>query len=99
MLELDAAEFERERDQVGKAQLRAGEVVPPGRGVLGGDAIGRNLDTLHLLPGDVLLLEDADERLDRRLNVSAARIGLDVAMGDAERHGGRECNGTGLLRA
>src|SRR5256886_16957157 len=37
-----------------------------------------------------LVGEHADERLDRRLDVPAARIGLDVAIGDAERRRQRD---------
>ena len=90
MLELDGAEFQREPHQIGEAELRAGEIVPAGLGVLGGDAIGRNLDALHLVARDLLVREQADQRLDRGLDVPAAGIGLDVAIGDAERHGGRQ---------
>jgi hypothetical protein len=90
MLELDRAEFEREPDQIGKAELRAGEVIPSGLGVLGGDAIGRNLDAIDLVARDVLVGKETDQRLDRRLDVPAAGIGLDVAIGDAERRRGWE---------
>ena len=99
VLDLDGAESQREPDQVGEAELRAGEIVPAGLGVLGGDAIGGDVDALHLLGRDALIVEQADQRLDRGLDVPAARIGLDVAVGDAERHGGRQYDGTGFIGA
>ena len=87
MLEPDGAEAQRDADQVGKAQLRAGVVVPAGMGVLGGDAIGVDVDPGHFFRDDVLVVAQRDERLDGGLDVAAAGIGLDVAVGDAE--GGR----------
>jgi len=99
MLESDGAELEREPDQIGKAELRAGEVVPAGLRVLRGNAISCNLDALDLLARDVLVIEKADERLERGLDVPAAGIGLDVAVRDAKRHRGRECDRTCLLGA
>src|SRR5262249_60302632 len=78
MLESDGAELEREPDQIRKAELRAGEVVPSGLGVLGGDAIGRNIDALDIVASEVLVIEQTDERLDRGLDVPAAGIRLDV---------------------
>src|SRR5262249_59922626 len=89
MLELDGAEFQREPDQIGEAELGAGEVVPAGLGMLGGDAIGRDLDALDLLGRDLLVLEQPDERLDCRLDVAAAGIKPDVAVGDGEPPRGR----------
>ena len=77
VLDLDGAESHRESDQVGEAELRAGEIIPAGLGVLGGDAIGGDVDALHLLGRDALIVEQADQRLDRGLDVAAARIGLD----------------------
>ncbi len=58
--------------------------------MLGGDAVGRNIDALHLLARDGLVVEQANEGLDRRLDVPAAGVGLDVAIGDAERGRGRQ---------
>src|SRR5262249_62345885 len=84
MLELDRAEFEREPYQIRKAELGAGEIIPAGLGVLGGDAIGRNVDALHLVARDGLVVDEADERLDRGRDVPAAGVGLDVAIGDGE---------------
>ena len=40
MLELDRAEFQRQRHQVGEAELGAGKIVPAGLRMLGGDAVG-----------------------------------------------------------
>src|SRR5262249_33363771 len=71
MLESDGAELEREPDQIRKAELRAGEVVPSGLGVLGGDAIGRNIDALDIVASEVLVIEQTDERLDRGLDVQS----------------------------
>ena len=99
MLDLDGAESQREPDQVGEAELRAGEIVPAGLGVLGGDAIGGDVDALHLVGRDALVVEQADQRLDRGLDVAAARIGLDVAVGDAERHGRRQHDSARLVGA
>ena len=97
MLELDGAEFQRERHQIGEAELRAREVVPAGAGMLGGDAIGLDRDVLDLLGRDLLVVEEADQRLDRGLDVAAARVGLDVAIGDAERHAGGSTIARALL--
>ena len=46
---LDAAEARREPHQVGKAQLRAGEIVPGRWRVLGGDPVGLDLDLLDVV--------------------------------------------------
>ena len=59
MLEPDGAEAQRKADQIGKAQLRAGVVVPSGCGVLGGDPIGIDLDALDLFGGDALVAQSA----------------------------------------
>src|SRR5207247_1847349 len=87
----------REPDEVGEAELRAGEIMPAGRGMLGGDAIGGDLDPVHLVGRDRFVVEQADERLDRGLDVPAAGIRLDVAVGDAERRRRRERNGARLV--
>ena len=44
-------------------------------------------------------LSSAEQRLDRRLDVAAAGIRLDVAVGDAERHGRRQRDGARLVGA
>src|SRR5262245_35738636 len=99
MFESDGAEFQREPDQVRKAQLRAGEIVPSGLGVLGGDAIGRNIDALDIVAGEVLVIEQTDQRLDRGLDVPAAGVRLDVAIRHAEGHRGRQCDGACAIAA
>ena len=73
MLELDAAEFEREPEQIGEAQLGAGEIIPAGPGVLGGDAVGRNIDPLDLLGREVLVAQDADRALPPRAGYGGSR--------------------------
>src|SRR4029078_9617605 len=96
MTDLEGTHSQGEPDQVGKAELRAGEIIPAGLGVLGGDAIGGDVDALDLVGADALVVEQADQRLDRRLDVPAARIGLDVAVGNAERHRRRQQDGARL---
>jgi hypothetical protein len=67
--------------------------------MFGGNAIGFRLDVLDLLGRDLLVIEQADQRLDRRLDVAAARVGLDVAVGDAERRRRRQHHRAGALGA
>src|SRR6266404_2061951 len=87
MFEPDGAETQREADQIREAQLRAGKVVPTRMGVLGGNAVGVDVDARDLVRRNVLLAAQPNERLDGGLEMAAARIRLDVAVGDAKRDG------------
>src|SRR5260370_11326320 len=99
MFEPDGAETQRQADQIRKAQLRAGEVVPARMGVLGRNAVGVDVDARDLVRRNVLLAAQPNERLDGGLEMAAARIWLDVAVGDAERDGRRQHDGPRLLAA
>ena len=99
MLELDAAVARREPHQIGEAQLRAGEVVPRHVGVLGRDLVGLDLDLADVVERDVLVVAQAEHRLDRRLDVAAAGVRLDVAVGDAVLGLGRQLDRPRLVDA
>ena len=99
VMHLDAAEARRKAHQIREAQLRAGVVVPAGVRVLGGDAIGLDIDVLDLALVDLLVVHQAEQRLDGGLDVAAAGVRLDVAVGDAERRVGRQRNSARLVGA
>src|SRR5260370_35139854 len=78
MFEPDGAETQREADQIWKAQLRAGEVVPARMGVLGGNAVGVDVDARDLVRRNVLLAAQPNERLAGGLELAATRKPLEV---------------------
>src|SRR5215831_14376921 len=84
MLKPDSAEAQREADQIREAQLCAGEVVPARVGVFGRDAVGVDLDARDFIRRDLFVPAQLHQRLDSGLEVTAARIGLDVTVCDAE---------------
>src|SRR5262249_9773449 len=86
----DAAMFQRKADQKREAELRAGEIVPAGLRMFGGDAVGRDLDAFDLVSYDLFVGDEADQRLDRRLDVPTAGVRLDVAIGDPVRRRRRQ---------
>ena len=55
MFEPDGAEAQREANQIREAQLRAGEVIPTRMGMLGGNAVGIDVDARDLVRRNVLL--------------------------------------------
>ena len=67
--------------------------------VLGGDPVGLDVDVADLARVDLLVVHQAEQRFDGGLDVAAARIGLDVAVGDAERRVRRQCDRAGLVGA
>ena len=96
-MHLDAAEARRNAHQIREGELRARVIVPAGVRVLGGDAIGLDIDVPDLALLDLLVVHQAEQRLDGGLDVAAAGIRLDVAVGDAERRIGRQRNGPRLV--
>src|SRR4051794_18132764 len=91
-MHLDAAEARRKPHQIWEGELRTRVIVPAGVRVLGRDAVGLDTDVLDLAGIDLFVVHQAEQRFDRRLDVAAAGIRLDVAVGDAERRIRRECD-------
>ena len=90
MLQIDAAVTQTERHDKREAQLRAGEVAPAGLGVRCCNRVGLDVDALDILFDKAVIAAQRHHRLDRRLQVAATGIGLEVTIDHAERRIGRE---------
>ncbi len=83
--EVDVAMRHRQRGDEREAHLRGRHVLPAGMGMLGRDGVGADVDLLDVVAGDIVLPAQGENAVDGGMQVTAAGMGLEIALRDRER--------------